>query len=289
LLIAAFLGAASCWANAVAQTHSSKDDIHRVDFRNFSYKPVCTNPSGEGRLESLKVTDGVFSRNAPEDPIRFQVTSVVFGDLTGDGRDEAFVMTDCSLGGTGHWTEGFLYAVQNGQPRLVATLEGGDRAGGGMYRAKIVNGLLKLDTFAPGFGGGTCCPGFVDTTTYKLGSSKLLPVGKPTRRRFLSYQSEDGAAERINFERGSNAATLEGVTDSSVDYVLRARAGQTMRVSGSSPEDNAEVIVLFGDGRWLDSLKGKQWNAVLPATGDYLISVTSISGSAHYALKVSIY
>jgi hypothetical protein len=289
-IILAFLTAASCLTAAVAQTRGPRYDIRRVDFRNFSYRPLCTNPSGEGRRETLRVSNGILSRDAPEDPIRFKVTSVVYGDLTGDGRDEAFVITDCRLGGTGHWTEGFVYAMQNGRPLLASTLQGGDRAGGGIYSAKIVKGLLRVDTFAPGFGGGACCPGFVDTTTYKLNGHLLLTVGKPARREFRRYENEDGTAERTNFEPGKDAATVQGVTDSFVDYVIRARAGQTMRVSISSPEDNAEVIVLFGDGRWLDSsVKGKRWNAVLPATGDYLISVTSTRGSSNYSLEISIH
>jgi hypothetical protein len=166
---------------AFAQTPDRGDDIHKIDFRNFTYRPSCTNLSGEGQAKAVKVTNGTYSRPDPTDSLEFKIQGVVYGDLTGSGRDDAVVLTVCNTGGTGEFTEGFIYSMRSGQTKLVTNVPGGDRADGGISSAKVEKGLLKLDTFATD--DGACCPQFVDTTTYKLTGNKLVQIGRSTRRK----------------------------------------------------------------------------------------------------------
>src|ERR1700733_12102200 len=132
---------------AFAQTPDRGDDIHKIDFRNFTYRPSCTNLSGEGQAKAVKVTNGTYSRPDPTDSLEFKIQGVVYGDLTGSGRDDAVVLTVCNTGGTGEFTEGFIYSMRSGQTKLVTNVPGGDRADGGISSAKAGKRLLKPEPY----------------------------------------------------------------------------------------------------------------------------------------------
>ena len=69
-------------------------DIRGVDFRDYTYQ---TGVGGE----KIKVVDGKYERDSEDDRLYFEVRDVVFGDITGDGKDEAAVTTLENTGGTG--------------------------------------------------------------------------------------------------------------------------------------------------------------------------------------------
>src|SRR5262249_38235235 len=106
---------ALCLALGLAQDKSA-NDIHRIDFRNFTYRPLCFGED-DSKPEALRVKNGSFNRKDKYGVVlRFDVTDVVYGDLNNDGMDEAVVLTNCNTGGTGQWDEGFIYTMQNGSP-----------------------------------------------------------------------------------------------------------------------------------------------------------------------------
>src|SRR5262245_59142808 len=74
---------------------SAAGDIHRVDFRNFRYYPRCLNEKGR-RRGVIKTINCSYKREGPEYDQEFRVHSVSYGDLNGDGMDEAVVLTNCS-------------------------------------------------------------------------------------------------------------------------------------------------------------------------------------------------
>lgn len=153
----------------------SRHAIRRVDFLNFIYTPACTF-TYDGRHNTVGVVDGVYRRHL----LDFSVRQIVYGDLTGDGRDDAVVTTVCNHGGTGWFTEGFIFELRRGIPTQLARIEGGDRAVGGIVTARIVNGQLEVDRF--GTAGGMCCPDWVESTRYKLAGRRLVEIGERSRR-----------------------------------------------------------------------------------------------------------
>src|SRR5215467_14260222 len=109
---------ALCLALGLAQDKSA-NDIHRIDFRNFTYRPLCF---GE-EPSTIRVKNGSFdSKDKDGGVLKFDVTSVVYGDLNNDGMDEAVVLTNCNTGGTGQWDEGFIYTMRNGKPVMLLRL-----------------------------------------------------------------------------------------------------------------------------------------------------------------------
>lgn len=103
------------------------------------------------------------------------------------------------------------------------------------------------------------------------------------------------APRRIRFARGGSSATVEGavVRGERAVYLLRARAGQQMRVRVASPENNA-VFQLHspGGGGTLpgagETDDATTWSGALPRSGDYRIVVGGTRGNASYSLHVAI-
>lgn len=84
------------------------------------------------------------------------------------------------------------------------------------------------------------------------------------------------ASERVSFDKGANSATFTAALGEGHDYVLGAKAGQTLTVAlqGPSgvyfnvmPPNSQEALVntsITGDARWTDSVK---------QDGDYTVRV----------------
>jgi hypothetical protein len=97
------------------------------------------------------------------------------------------------------------------------------------------------------------------------------------------------AGERIQFGMGGSSALLKGsvVRGERKVYTLNAAKGQTMTMTITSPEDNAVFAVIGPDGK---QLKQEESNTslVLPASGDYQVSVGGMRGNTTYDLTVTI-
>ena len=104
----------------------------------------------------------------------------------------------------------------------------------------------------------------------------------------------------VQFARGATSATLSGRIsgDQTIDYKLRAMAGQTMSVSMTAsrnalyfnvlPPGSQDVAIHIG------STSGNQWSARLPADGEYTVRVYLMRNearrgtSADYTLTMGI-
>ncbi|HMF55520.1 MAG TPA: hypothetical protein VK619_04110 [Pyrinomonadaceae bacterium] len=167
-----------CTVVAVDARAQGAGDIHRVDFKNFTYHPSCSFDNRQ-----IRTRNGAYNRNRQDDRMEFKIGDIVYGDLTNDGRDEAVVISRCSTGGTGFYTEGYVYTMRGSRPVEIVRLEMGDRALGGIFGVKISGGLLTVERYAPDVAGeGACCPKYIETTTYRLRGRRLVQVGRKRRR-----------------------------------------------------------------------------------------------------------
>ena len=178
---------------------ASSNDIHSVNFKNnFAYRPSCLRfaetpaeveawqLSNTG--ESVIVTNGVFKSNNPDDATYFMVSKIAYGRLNGTSNEIAIVVTVCNTGGTGDFSDGFIYGLVNNKSKVLATINGGDRAFGGIHSATVDHGLLRVERL--GTSGGACCPERLEIRNYKLQNGKLTEVGLPRRTKY-----EGGLAE----------------------------------------------------------------------------------------------
>ena len=171
--------------------NAAPNGIHAVDFRTFNYRPAClrleSSPTEveqwqlNGSSESIVVTNGIFKSDTPDDSLDFRIIEINYGNLNSNAV--AIVTTVCNTGGSGDFSEGFIFGMVNGQPKLLAVIQGGDRANGGIHAATITNGLLKVERF--GTSGGACCPEWVEIRDYQWRDGKLVPLGAERREKFV--------------------------------------------------------------------------------------------------------
>jgi len=242
---------------------TAQSDIHSVDFKNFTYRPHCASED----TQNVRVKNGEYSKETQMDGyvdhFYFNVFDVAYGDLNGDSKDEAIVLTTCNTGGTGNFTEGFVFTMKAGKPALIANIPGGDRADGGLRRAWIAGNILTVDANYMGEDGGACCPEFAETTNYMLIGSKLEQQGGPVRRSL--YPSE-----RVKFDRGTSGATFKVRIpfEEGKRYVLAAHSGQTLTVSASSDKVSFRLLEDANVTNGINSITAR-----LPKSGDYTVEI----------------
>jgi hypothetical protein len=102
---------------------------------------------------------------------------VEYGDVTGDGRDEAMITLYAERGGTESSNDVFIYSLRNGRPVLLWKFETGDRAEGGLIKLYAQDGKLVVELAGKNkfvganyYGGdctGACRPAFFTRTKYQ--------------------------------------------------------------------------------------------------------------------------
>jgi hypothetical protein len=106
-------------------------------------------------------------------------------------------------------------------------------------------------------------------------------------------------SERVQFPRGASSQVVRGTIRgySTVDYIVGARAGQTMRASMRTGNASAYFNIIAPGAQsamFIGSNGGNSFNGRLPQTGDYRIRVYLMRNaarrgeSATYALDVGV-
>jgi hypothetical protein len=112
-------------------------------------------------------------------------------------------------------------------------------------------------------------------------------------------QAPRPAAERVNFARGATSATVKGQLkgDQSVDYTVRAAAGQTLSVTLTPSNRSTFFNVLppgSADVAMYNATTGEPYRGMLPTDGDYNIRVYLVRAAARrnevssYTLTVQV-
>ena len=261
----------------LATVANGQSDIRKVDFKNFTYLAHCISETPQ----KITVKDGEFSEEKQEegyvDRFHFNVFDVAYGDLNADGRDEAVVLSICNTGGTGNFSEGFVFAMKAGKPSLAARIPGGDRAYGGLRSTRVENGLLVVESNDAGPEGGSCCPQIIVTTKYKLAGGRIVKSGKETRRDIYPK-------ERVTFAAGTSGKTFTTSirAEEGKRFIVGARARQTLSVSIDTDKASMRLLedveVKFGINNFM---------VKLPTTGDYTIEIQN-DADKDLTVKVNI-
>ena len=107
-----------------------------------------------------------------------------------------------------------------------------------------------------------------------------------------SAQKGRSIIRQVNFPRGRTTTVLRGTVKRGLshDYLLRARAGQTMTVHLTTNAGGMSLTILKPDGEsWIYDTK--DWSGELPSTGTYRINVlpdTTTEQPTRYALEIMI-
>ena len=106
--------------------------------------------------------------------VRSWVRGVTFGDVDGDGKEEAVVVIATNLCGAATSIDGYVYGVEKGEAVLRAEIEGGDRGEGGIQSVAVVKGEVIVRRFDVGPRGGACCPDLVRIERWRWAGGKLV-------------------------------------------------------------------------------------------------------------------
>ncbi len=141
--------------------------------KNASYDGIYDQPVTlvDGYYEGEPFVEGGASRPT----VTFVGDLVAYGDLNGDGVEDAAVLLAESSGGSGTFT--YLAAVvnQDGQPVNAGTVLLGDRTQ--IKSLAIQNGQIVMEIVTQGPDDPMCCPTLKVRKTYSLQDGQLVEVG----------------------------------------------------------------------------------------------------------------
>jgi hypothetical protein len=157
-----------CLMLAVTSAHAAVDrSVRQRDWRNGEYD------LGDGLKTSFvggqarTMEDGVCA-------VCLAIRDVTFGDVDGDGREEAVLLIDSNLGGAGTSLDGYVFGLQDGRPLLREHVPGGDRGDGGIESVSISSGHVIVRRFELGPRDGACCPSRVSIERWRWENGHLV-------------------------------------------------------------------------------------------------------------------
>jgi len=185
------------------ETNSKTDSpLGTFDFKNFTY-PF---PHGWQDRDSKEFTLVNGARQMTEEKIGMSFLTKKYGDLTGDGDDEALVILKVRTGGSAIPQLVYIFEWQGGEPNLLWYFRTGDRAAGGLKRIYANSGELVVELYGRdryifskmetskivGDEQQLCCPTHFTRTRYKREGKTFLLQGDR-----LTYSLKDKKAEPV--------------------------------------------------------------------------------------------
>jgi hypothetical protein len=176
--------------------------------------------------ETVTLVDGKYDRAESNENILHAaiIEPIAFGDLDGDGAEDAAVLISENMGGTGVFVSLIAMLNRGGQPVQSAAYFIEDRPQ--INNLTVTGGRIALDAVIHGPADPLCCPNFPVTETFRYRDGRIFLV------RFTSRTP--GGAER--------AIAITGPADGST-------AVGTAQVSGTvtiSPFENTLAYKILG-------------------------------------------
>ncbi|MFZ4759288.1 MAG: hypothetical protein ACOYLX_14085 [Burkholderiaceae bacterium] len=105
---------------------------------------------------------------------------------------------------------------------------------------------------------------------------KAMPVVLVLACGISLARADDIERRSVQFAKGATSATVKGALtgDQTIDYVLRARAGQTLRVTLDTRSPSLYFNLLPPDSEsalHIGSTAGNTWTGPLPTDGEYRV------------------
>ena len=159
LVLLAACGGSAATAPATGNTTAGATaavSIRSIDWQNRTYQTddggTITVKDGEAELE--------VDAEVPEIRGFFQVSAPTYGDVNGDGVEDAILITGFNGGGSGTFTSGEIYTLPAGatEPVRLGFIPGGDRGDGGLDDVKVEGGKVIVHRNQSEEDDGACCP-----------------------------------------------------------------------------------------------------------------------------------
>lgn len=164
--------------------------LRRIDFANYTHRVFDRDAdlpptfqrltSSAGRWITLK--NGKYEVDSPvgRDWVRVDLRFVSYGDVTGDGQEEALVALRIGSGGTQEWSTLFVYAWDGSHARLIDAFWTGDRANEGLHRVYAEEGRLVTEIYDAATAVGDCCASGILRVRSRWSGRNFVEVGRET-------------------------------------------------------------------------------------------------------------
>lgn len=163
LIPIALLGGLSLPAAALTP---AKPKLSEAQLKNLAYHPLLA----EEPAPLVKLVKG---QHQFKEGGFLELEKIAWGDLNGDGYEDAVVQLVENGGGTGYFRHLQIVLNQKGKPVLSAVNEPlGDRIV--IKLMAVQKGLIVLDVITHGDNDGACCPTQPATLRYKLQGQALV-------------------------------------------------------------------------------------------------------------------
>jgi hypothetical protein len=134
-----------------APQSATKKSIRAVDFRNFTFPETEGLHIPHSRKRSFKLKDGSLPETRDKqgfvDEMGIDLSKVRYGDVTGDGQEEAIVVLSILTGGSAMPNCVYVYTWDQRRPKLLWAFDTGDRTDGGLRRVNAENGYLLVELY----------------------------------------------------------------------------------------------------------------------------------------------
>lgn len=206
LILSALLTLTACQPITAPGDHAptaAGNELTVQTLMNATYSGISDKP--------VTLTDGLYEEGNPATfSVQYRDNATLFGDLNGDGMDDAVVFLTDHGGGSAAFTYVAAQLNQKGQPVDAGAVMVEDRTQ--VRSASIQDGQIMLEFTTAGPGDGACCPSHMTHKTYALQDGKLGEVaGEQTEPVRVSAADLDGASWRL-VELGENEPVAEDVT-----------------------------------------------------------------------------
>ena len=173
-----FVANAPC---GVTPSPSPNSPIRSINFANFTYPAKPIYSKGE---KSLSLQNGKYQgrlSHGADIPYPVSLASLTYGDVTGDGVEEAIVILFENVKGTAIPYYVYIHTLEKGSPKLLWAFETGDRADGGLRQVYAQEGELVIEQyFNPDTLTGKCpaCPTHFTRARYQWRGNTFRQKGK---------------------------------------------------------------------------------------------------------------
>lgn len=170
------------------QDKNTNSEIGSFDFRNYIYPLPRGWQDDDGKDAVLE--DG--ERRMAEKRIGLSYVTTKYGDVTGDGVDEAFVILKIVTAGSAIPQIVYVFTWKNEQPELIWHFRTGDRADGGLKNIFAESGEIVVELYGQdryvlgeietmkitGDEEQLCCPTYFTRTRYEWNGNDFRMQGK---------------------------------------------------------------------------------------------------------------
>jgi hypothetical protein len=157
---------------------ASVSPIHKIDFENLTYPAAPVYPKNE---KPFTLKDGDYAgrlQTGGAEPEPVSLVDTIYGDVTGDGVDDAIVVLTESIHGSSIPYFVYVYGLERNKPKLLWSFYAGERGDGGLRQIVADRGEMMVELYGRDrvVNGGTssdednmgvCCPRFFTRSRYE--------------------------------------------------------------------------------------------------------------------------